>query len=93
MHIHVFKVRLHSFGKSKQVIKEQFRPQLPTDGVLGVPKESPKQFFHHFAVTVLVRMRERVADWRHRPTNGSKLCVMVTEAVTNAQVLPSGGMG
>lgn len=50
---------------------------------LEVSKDSPEQFFHHVTVTVLVRMRERVAAWRHRATNGYKFCPMVTKAITD----------
>ena len=50
---------------------------------LEVPKDAPKQFLHHVTVAVLVRVRERVAAWRHRPTYRSKFCAMVTKAITD----------
>ena len=50
---------------------------------LEVPQHAPKQFLHHVAVAVLVRMRERVAPRRHRPTNRSKFCAMMTKAVAD----------
>ena len=46
-------------------------------------KDSPKQFLYHVTVTALLRMRERVAAWRHRATNGYKFCPMVAKAITD----------
>ena len=50
---------------------------------LEVTEDRPKQFLHHVTVAVLVRIREGVAAWRHRPTNRSKFSSMVTKAVAN----------
>lgn len=50
---------------------------------LEMTKDSPKQFLHHVAVAVLVRVRESVAAWWHRPANGYKFCPMVAKAITD----------
>ena len=50
---------------------------------LEMSKDSPKQFLYHVTVTVFVRMRERVAAWRHRAANGYKFCPMVAKAITD----------
>ena len=50
---------------------------------LKVPQDAPKQLFHHIAVAVLVRVRERVTAWRNRTTDRSKFGGVVPEAVAD----------
>lgn len=50
---------------------------------LKVSQDAPKQLFHHIAVAVLVRVRERVAAWRNRTTDRCKFWGVVPEAVTD----------
>jgi hypothetical protein len=50
---------------------------------LEVSEDTPKQLFHHVAVAVLIRVRERVAAWCDRTTNRSKFGSVVAKAVTN----------
>ena len=50
---------------------------------LKVPQDAPKQLFHHIAVAVLVRVRERVTAWRNRTTDRSKFGGVAPEAVAD----------
>lgn len=50
---------------------------------LKVSQDAPKQLFHHIAVAVLVRVRERVTTWRNRTTDRSKFGGVVPEAVAD----------
>lgn len=50
---------------------------------LEMPQDAPKKFLHHVAISVFVRVRERVARWRNCAPNRSQFRTVVAKAVAH----------